>query len=108
MLNDLAALLVGSPALFAGCVFVIGLVVGSFLNVVIYRLPIMLEREWHAQAADLLPVSDHAATVAAAPAERLQPQRSSLRLPVMQGADQALAEHPGVELAGAQGALRQL
>ncbi|MDP8984751.1 MAG: A24 family peptidase [Pseudomonadota bacterium] len=70
MLNDLAALLVGSPALFAGCLFVIGLVVGSFLNVVIYRLPIMLEREWRAQAADLLPVSDHATTVAAAPAER--------------------------------------
>jgi leader peptidase (prepilin peptidase)/N-methyltransferase len=31
-------------------VFVLGLVVGSFLNVVIYRLPIMLEREWRAQA----------------------------------------------------------
>ena len=37
--------------LFAGSVFVLGLVVGSFLNVVIYRLPIMLEREWRAQAA---------------------------------------------------------
>ena len=24
----------------------LGLVIGSFLNVVIYRLPIMLEREW--------------------------------------------------------------
>ncbi|MFI4891641.1 MAG: prepilin peptidase [Steroidobacterales bacterium] len=42
------------PALFAGSVFVIGLVVGSFLNVVIYRLPIMLERDWRVQAADLL------------------------------------------------------
>ena len=39
MLNDLAALYVGSPLLFAGSVFVLGLVVGSFLNVVIYRLP---------------------------------------------------------------------
>ncbi len=28
--------------------------VGSFLNVVIYRLPIMLERDWRAQAADVL------------------------------------------------------
>ncbi|MDP9083707.1 MAG: A24 family peptidase [Pseudomonadota bacterium] len=70
MLNDLAALFIGSPALFAGSVFVIGLVIGSFLNVVIYRLPIILEREWHAQAADLLPVSDHATTVAAPPVER--------------------------------------
>jgi len=33
---------------------VFGLVIGSFLNVVIYRLPIMLERDWRAQAADLL------------------------------------------------------
>jgi leader peptidase (prepilin peptidase)/N-methyltransferase len=30
------------------------LIVGSFLNVVIYRLPIMLEREWRSQAADVL------------------------------------------------------
>ncbi len=30
-----------------------GLVVGSFLNVVIYRLPRIMEREWHAQAAEL-------------------------------------------------------
>jgi leader peptidase (prepilin peptidase) / N-methyltransferase len=55
MLNDLAALYAANPALFAGSVFVLGLVVGSFLNVVIYRLPIMLEREWRAQAAELLP-----------------------------------------------------
>jgi leader peptidase (prepilin peptidase) / N-methyltransferase len=32
----------------------IGLVVGSFLNVVIHRLPRMLERDWDDQAADLL------------------------------------------------------
>ena len=30
----------------------LGLVVGSFLNVVAYRLPIMLERAWSAEAAD--------------------------------------------------------
>jgi leader peptidase (prepilin peptidase)/N-methyltransferase len=53
MLSDVAALYTDSPALFAGSVFVVGLVVGSFLNVVIYRLPIMLEREWRAQAAEL-------------------------------------------------------
>lgn len=32
----------------------LGLVVGSFLNVVIHRLPKMLEREWDGHAADLL------------------------------------------------------
>ncbi|MCR6668348.1 MAG: A24 family peptidase [Methyloversatilis sp.] len=31
----------------------LGLAVGSFLNVVIHRLPIMMEREWAAQCADL-------------------------------------------------------
>ena len=32
----------------------VGLIVGSFLNVVIHRLPKMLERDWDSQAADLL------------------------------------------------------
>jgi len=54
MLNDVAVLYSSSPALFAGSVFLLGLIIGSFLNVVIYRLPIILEREWAAQAADVL------------------------------------------------------
>lgn len=32
----------------------LGLIVGSFLNVVIYRLPLMMEREWREQARQLL------------------------------------------------------
>jgi leader peptidase (prepilin peptidase)/N-methyltransferase len=62
MLNDLAALYTGNLALFAGSVFLVGLVIGSFLNVVIYRLPIMLERDWRAQAAELLPSVGNAPT----------------------------------------------
>ena len=31
----------------------IGLLIGSFLNVVIYRLPVMMERDWHTQCAEL-------------------------------------------------------
>jgi len=54
MLNDVVLLYSSSPALFAGSVLLLGLIVGSFLNVVIYRLPIVLEREWRAQAADVL------------------------------------------------------
>jgi len=77
MLNDLAALFLDSPALFCGSVFVLGLVVGSFLNVIIYRLPIMLEREWRAQAAELLP-SDNGGAAAAAPASL---QRFNLSTP---------------------------
>lgn len=42
-----------SPAAFIGVCFVLGLLVGSFLNVVIYRLPVMLERQWRAECAEL-------------------------------------------------------
>ena len=65
MLNDLAALYGENPLLFAGSVFLLGLVIGSFLNVVIYRLPIILEREWQAQAAELRPGTSHETTVVA-------------------------------------------
>ena len=33
---------------------VLGLLIGSFLNVVIYRLPVMMEREWRQQCQELL------------------------------------------------------
>jgi leader peptidase (prepilin peptidase)/N-methyltransferase len=54
MLNDVILVYSSSPALFAGSVFLLGLIIGSFLNVVIYRLPIILEREWRSQAAEAL------------------------------------------------------
>jgi leader peptidase (prepilin peptidase)/N-methyltransferase len=46
-------LLSASPALFVGVCFVLGLLVGSFLNVVILRVPVMLERRWRAEALAL-------------------------------------------------------
>ncbi|MEZ6931220.1 A24 family peptidase [Aeromonas sp. S16(2024)] len=42
----------GLPWLYLSLVFLFSLMVGSFLNVVIHRLPIMLEREWHAEYSD--------------------------------------------------------
>lgn len=53
-MSELAEIFATMPWLLAGCVFVLGLLVGSFLNVVIHRLPIMLEREWKAQAQEVL------------------------------------------------------
>src|SRR5262245_37099767 len=50
---DLLRVLAESPALFVGTCLALGLLVGSFLNVVIYRLPVMLEREWRAECAEL-------------------------------------------------------
>ena len=38
---------------FAAFVGVLGLLVGSFLNVVIHRLPIMMERQWRSECAAL-------------------------------------------------------
>ena len=42
-----------SPAFFVGVVFAFALVIGSFLNVVIYRLPLMMERDWREQCEEL-------------------------------------------------------
>ena len=68
MLSDLSASYSENTLLWVGTVFVIGLLVGSFLNVVIYRLPLMLDREWRAQAAEVLAVlEDPGSTAAAGP-----------------------------------------
>ncbi len=45
-------LMAESPAFFMSFVFIISLLVGSFLNVVIYRLPIMMEHAWNAEIAE--------------------------------------------------------
>ena len=41
------------PLNFTICCTVVGFLVGSFLNVVIHRLPKMLEQEWHTNCAEL-------------------------------------------------------
>ena len=46
--------LAGNPLAFVLCAIVLGLLVGSFLNVVIHRLPIMMQRDWRAQAREFL------------------------------------------------------
>ncbi|MEM1173188.1 MAG: A24 family peptidase [Pseudomonadota bacterium] len=53
-------LMADNPLLFVAIVFAFALLVGSFLNVVIYRLPVMMERDWREQAKELadMPVND--------------------------------------------------
>jgi leader peptidase (prepilin peptidase)/N-methyltransferase len=43
-----------SPTVFIVIVGILGLLVGSFLNVVIHRLPIMMERQWRAECSEFL------------------------------------------------------
>ena len=46
-------LLANSEPLHIGFVFFISLLIGSFLNVVIHRVPVMLERSWRRECASL-------------------------------------------------------
>ena len=64
-------LLTESPLLFIGLAFVFALLVGSFLNVVIYRLPVMMERDWRAQCDE----------ISASPAGELPQGRFDLMVP---------------------------
>ena len=60
-------LLAESPAALVAVALVLGLIVGSFLNVVIYRLPVMLDRQWRRDCAEL--AAAPAAPEAPAPSE---------------------------------------
>ena len=51
---DAVEILLGNSVLFLSSVCLLGLVVGSFLNVVIYRLPIMLEKTWRRECEEFL------------------------------------------------------
>lgn len=61
---DIAGLATAYPWLVVLSTGLFGLMVGSFLNVVIHRLPIMLERQWKQQCQDLLATGGGAADAA--------------------------------------------
>jgi leader peptidase (prepilin peptidase)/N-methyltransferase len=70
---DFIYLLEHSPTFFVVATALVGLAVGSFLNVVIYRLPVMMEREWQAQCREHLeqpPAQDQKPFSLARPASR--------------------------------------
>jgi len=50
----LTEILVYQPWVFVSGALLLGLIVGSFINVLVWRLPKMLEREWRAQAHEVL------------------------------------------------------
>lgn len=51
---SLAEYLASHPLAFVLSTLVLGLLVGSFLNVLTHRLPLMLQREWRQQAREIL------------------------------------------------------
>ncbi|MEY3787935.1 MAG: hypothetical protein RLZ75_2142 [Pseudomonadota bacterium] len=53
MIHELNYLLT-NPYLLTTLVLIIGLMVGSFLNVVIYRLPLMMQRNWRKECSEYL------------------------------------------------------
>jgi len=52
-LTELSSILQANSTLFIAVSVILGLMVGSFLNVVIYRLPKMMEQEWHNNCLEL-------------------------------------------------------
>jgi leader peptidase (prepilin peptidase)/N-methyltransferase len=52
--STINTVLSASPVLLAVVAGTFGLTVGSFLNVVIYRLPVMLQRDWEQQCREML------------------------------------------------------
>lgn len=44
----------GNLLFFTLCILFTGLLIGSFLNVVVYRLPVMMQRDWREQAREIL------------------------------------------------------
>jgi len=57
-MQELQTILQSSPILLVSLIVIIGLLVGSFLNVVIYRLPVMMERGWKKECTEYLELDD--------------------------------------------------
>jgi leader peptidase (prepilin peptidase)/N-methyltransferase len=49
----MAELFTQAPTVFIAAAFAFALIIGSFLNVIIYRLPLMMQRDWREQCDEL-------------------------------------------------------
>jgi leader peptidase (prepilin peptidase)/N-methyltransferase len=68
--NQLNLLFTELPLVWIGFIFILSLLIGSFLNVVIHRIPIMLERDWKSQATEILSSKDAVSSATSAEASR--------------------------------------
>jgi len=69
--------LMTSSITWISLIFVLGLLIGSFLNVVIHRVPIMLEREWRTQASEILATGEEGRATGPLGAEAATPATTS-------------------------------
>jgi len=60
-MSGVSSFFAGYPSAFPWIAGVFGLAIGSFLNVVVFRLPVILERRWRGQCHELIHPNDPAA-----------------------------------------------
>lgn len=53
-MQEIQSILQTSPLVFTSIIFIVGLMIGSFLNVVIFRLPVMMQRSWKKECLEYL------------------------------------------------------
>ncbi|MFT7387891.1 MAG: leader peptidase (prepilin peptidase)/N-methyltransferase [Candidatus Endobugula sp.] len=61
-INNLLEQLSTVPSLYYSLLLIIGLLIGSFLNVVIFRIPKMMEQEFRSECCDFLTINDEKIT----------------------------------------------
>ena len=76
MFTELVNLLGQNSTLLTSLITLLGLFVGSFLNVVIYRLPLRLQHEWQSECKEFLDVNVSSSDNAEAPPENIFTSRS--------------------------------
>lgn len=97
-MNGFVSILLESRGLFAGTAMLVGLCVGSFLNVVIYRLPKIMERQWALEIDDYLrersakPSTDPTSMDAASPNVAHAPAESKASALIQPAAGDARSE----------------
>ena len=78
--------LLAEPGIALALAGIIGLLVGSFLNVVIHRLPRMLERQWRAECAELAGSGAETGMTGALPVAAPSPEATRYNLVVPRSA----------------------
>jgi leader peptidase (prepilin peptidase)/N-methyltransferase len=76
------SLLLNSQLLFSTFAGLIGLLIGSFLNVVIYRLPIMMQQGWYKECLDYLQLDSASLSGLSSAHRPAQPEPFNLILPL--------------------------